>query len=354
MSRFAANVSRGHFRNVTPPDLAAKYHAAGWWGDTTLAAVVAGHASSKPDAAAYHTEHGTTTSGAVQREVQRARRGAGRRGHGRGGADGGVAPRRRHRAHHLSRRREGRHLGRRHRCAGRSRRCAACSPRRARPPWSPSRSTATANSAGWARSASCRSAAGAAHRRPAPRRRPDGDVLVEGEPIDGRRLPPVPAERGMGPDDLFMMNSTSGTTGMPKCVCTPEPVVLLPPAGRRERRPLPSDVFSARCPRPSASGCGPRTSRRRSSAAPTVLRERFDADGGIELIEGTRVTVLACVSTQFVMMLNSQASDGPRPEQPARHVHRRRGGTRSPGRAPSRRPPGRRCCSSSVPTRPGS
>jgi acyl-CoA synthetase len=40
---------------------------------------------------------------------------------------------------------------------------------------------------------------------------------------------------------------------------------------------------------------------------PAVVMERFDADAALDLIERERVTVLCCVSTQFIMMLNAQA-----------------------------------------------
>ena len=50
---------------------------------------------------------------------------------------------------------------------------------------------------------------------------PASPVLVDGSPVE----PPAPAVgagllagRALGPDDLFMINSTSGTTGLPKCV----------------------------------------------------------------------------------------------------------------------------------------
>ena len=39
---------------------------------------------------------------------------------------------------------------------------------------------------------------------------------------------------------------------------------------------------------------------------PTVLTERFDAGSALDLIERYGVTVLACVSTQFIMLLNEQ------------------------------------------------
>jgi acyl-CoA synthetase len=39
---------------------------------------------------------------------------------------------------------------------------------------------------------------------------------------------------------------------------------------------------------------------------PEVLMERFDANVALDLIEAHRVTVLCCVSTQFILMLNAQ------------------------------------------------
>src|SRR5262249_8602204 len=39
---------------------------------------------------------------------------------------------------------------------------------------------------------------------------------------------------------------------------------------------------------------------------PTVVLPRFDADTMLDMIERERVTVLCCVSTQFIMMLNAQ------------------------------------------------
>ena len=60
--------------------------------------------------------------------------------------------------------------------------------------------------------------------------------------------------------------------------------------------------------------------------APTVVMPRFDADVCLELIERERVTVLAAVSTQFVMLLNAATLARPRPLEPAGDVHRRRDG----------------------------
>ena len=92
--------------------------------------------------------------------------------------------------------------------------------------------------------------------------------------------------------------------------------------------------------RRSASGCGPRTSRPTIVGAPCVVCARFDADDVLAAIERYRVTVLAAVSTQFVMMLNSPAIDRVRPVVAADHVHRRRDGAlraRQGVRGPHRR-----------------
>src|ERR1035441_5169864 len=40
---------------------------------------------------------------------------------------------------------------------------------------------------------------------------------------------------------------------------------------------------------------------------PTVVTERFEPGAALDLIERYRVTVLCCVSTQFIMLLNTQA-----------------------------------------------
>ena len=107
--------------------------------------------------------------------------------------------------------------------------------------------------------------------------------------------PATRTDRGLGPDDLWMLNSTSGTTGLPKCVMH---------AQRRwfefhrlavEAADLTSDdVFASALPAPFGFG---------------LWTAHFTPELAIEAIERHRVTVLAVVSTQFVMMLNSPALD---------------------------------------------
>jgi acyl-CoA synthetase len=112
--------------------------------------------------------------------------------------------------------------------------------------------------------------------------------------------------RAYGPDDVFLVNSTSGTTGMPKCVVHTENRwmyfhQLAADAGDMTG----DDVFLSAIP--AAFGFGLWTSHVTPAVlgAPTVVHERFDADEVIRAIERERVTVLACVSTQFLMMLKS-------------------------------------------------
>ena len=114
------------------------------------------------------------------------------------------------------------------------------------------------------------------------------------------------AARAYGPDDLFLVNSTSGTTGMPKCVMHTQNRwmyfhQLAVEAGAMNA----ADVFLSAIPAPFGFGIWTAHVTPALLGGATVLRERFDADAVIRSIERERVTVLACVSTQFLMMLKS-------------------------------------------------
>ncbi len=119
--------------------------------------------------------------------------------------------------------------------------------------------------------------------------------------IDGRRL---------GPDDLFMVNSTSGTTGLPKCVMHHENRWMYFHQKATEVGQLnPADVFFGAVPAPFGFGLWTAHFTPSLLGAPTILAERFDADEALALIEHEKVTVLCAVSTQFIMMLNSPQLD---------------------------------------------
>jgi acyl-CoA synthetase len=114
--------------------------------------------------------------------------------------------------------------------------------------------------------------------------------------------------RAFGPDDLFLINSTSGTTGMPKCVLhTQNRWMYFHQLAADAGAMTTEDVFLSAIPAPFGFGIWTSHVTPAVLGAPTVVHERFDADAVIAAIERERVTVLACVSTQFLMMLKSPA-----------------------------------------------
>ncbi len=117
----------------------------------------------------------------------------------------------------------------------------------------------------------------------------------------------VGAQRRLGPDDLYMLNSTSGTTGLPKCVMHTQNrwfyfhKMAMDSGGFKD-----DEVFMGAVPAPFGFGLWTAHFSPTILGCPTVVMERFDADVALDLIERERVTVLCCVSTQFIMMLNAQ------------------------------------------------
>lgn len=110
------------------------------------------------------------------------------------------------------------------------------------------------------------------------------------------------------PDALFLINSTSGTTGMPKCVMHTQNRwfyfhKLAAEAGRFGE----NEVFMGAVPAPFGFGLWTAHFSPTALGVPTVVLPRFDAGLALDLIERERVTVLCCVSTQFIMLLNEQA-----------------------------------------------
>ena len=110
------------------------------------------------------------------------------------------------------------------------------------------------------------------------------------------------------PDALFLLNSTSGTTGLPKCVMHTQNrwfyfhrlAALAGAFGDDE-------VFFSAIPAPFGFGLWTGHFTPGILGCPTVVMDHFDADAALDLIERERVTVLCCVSTQFIMMLNANA-----------------------------------------------
>ncbi|HEX4752045.1 MAG TPA: class I adenylate-forming enzyme family protein [Solirubrobacterales bacterium] len=127
---------------------------------------------------------------------------------------------------------------------------------------------------------------------------------------DGVETGPAPTDfpDRLGPDELWLINSTSGTTGLPKCVMHTQNRWWYFHQCAVEIGDLGDDeVFMAAIPAPF--GFGQWTSHFTPAflGAPTVSMERFDTSLALELIERERVTVLCAVSTQFRMLLADPA-----------------------------------------------
>lgn len=131
-----------------------------------------------------------------------------------------------------------------------------------------------------------------------------------------RPEPPTDAElsallsREFGVEEIHLLNGTSGTTGRPKCVVHNQNRWLYYHELAVEAGAFtPDDVFLSLIPAPYGFAQWTANFTSTLLGAPAVVMPRFDADRALELIERERVTVVCCVSTQFIMMLNSPLAD---------------------------------------------
>ncbi|PTR31160.1 acyl-CoA synthetase (AMP-forming)/AMP-acid ligase II [Rhodococcus sp. OK519] len=137
-----------------------------------------------------------------------------------------------------------------------------------------------------------------------------GSVEVEnaaGEPVEvtDRRFDATSPRFGV--DDVSMLNSTSGTTGLPKLVTqTERRWIGFSEVAVRAGKITGDDVFFGAVPAPFGFGLWTSHFLPALLGAPNVVLERFSADTMIDLLERERVTVLNCVSTQFKMLLRSE------------------------------------------------
>lgn len=116
--------------------------------------------------------------------------------------------------------------------------------------------------------------------------------------------------RSIGPNDLCMLNSTSGTTGLPKCVTQFDNRWAAFSRLAIEAGQLGADeVFFGGVPAPFGFGLWTSHYTPAILGAPTVLLPKFNAENMIRMISAEQVTVLCCVSTQFRMLLNSPLVD---------------------------------------------
>ena len=132
--------------------------------------------------------------------------------------------------------------------------------------------------------------------------------VVDAALPDGVEVDPDCPFRPIHPDELFLLNSTSGTTGLPKCVMhTQNRWFYFHQLAAEAGGFGPDEVFFGALPAPFGFGLWTAHFTPAALGAPTVLMDRFDAHEALDLIERERVTVLCCVSTQFIMLLNAQA-----------------------------------------------
>ncbi len=312
MAEAGRRANAGGFREIVDPATAAEYRAAGWWGDTTLAELVTEHAAAQPDDVAYAAADGDLSWRALDECSDRlagtlvatgaapgARVGVllpdGASVHAvylacekAGGTIVGIGSR--------AGVREIRHL------LDRTGAAALVTPAEF------GDEAATSVYAALA-------AEGTALRHhivvPTFERALDAPITVDGaigdaSPIDAATR----AERAIGPDDLFLVNSTSGTTGLPKVVMhTQNRWRYFHQVAVRHGDLRSDDVFLSAVPAPFGFGIWTAHSSPIRLGATCVVPPRFSPESTAAFIEQHGVTVLCCVSTQFVMMCNSDALD---------------------------------------------
>lgn len=124
-------------------------------------------------------------------------------------------------------------------------------------------------------------------------------------------MPDMYRARRFAADELFLINSTSGTTGMPKCVAHHQARWLRFAEYAQDSAPLSGDdVFL--CAVPASVGFGLWFGHFTAAVlgAPIVLLPKFSVAALVHALTAHRVTVLAAVSTQLNMLLNAIEAEG--------------------------------------------
>jgi acyl-CoA synthetase len=136
-------------------------------------------------------------------------------------------------------------------------------------------------------------------------RDPEAPVLVDGADAGAAAADPrALAAVRFGPDEFWMVNSTSGTTGMPKCVMHAQNRWRYFHQIAAEVGELSThDVIMSVVPVPFGFGQWSSHFTPTYLGVPTVVTERFSPALTLDLLERERVTVLCAVSTQFRMLL---------------------------------------------------
>ena len=116
------------------------------------------------------------------------------------------------------------------------------------------------------------------------------------------------AEAQLGPDDVFLINSTSGTTGLPKCVVhTQNRWHYFHRKAVANALLTSDDIFLPVIPMPFGFGIWTSHTTPIHLGATTVILPRFSTQAACEAIARHQVTVLLCVSTQLTMLMADPA-----------------------------------------------
>ncbi|MGB1489273.1 MAG: class I adenylate-forming enzyme family protein [Acidimicrobiales bacterium] len=116
-------------------------------------------------------------------------------------------------------------------------------------------------------------------------------------------------EESIGPSDLWFLNSTSGTTGLPKCVMQTQNRWFYFHRKAVEFGHLTEkDIWMSVVPAPFGFGLWTAHVTPTLLGIPCLLQERFNALEAAQEIERHQVSVLCAVSSQFVMILDASSS----------------------------------------------
>jgi acyl-CoA synthetase len=111
-----------------------------------------------------------------------------------------------------------------------------------------------------------------------------------------------------GPDDVFLINSTSGTTGLPKCVVhTQNRWYYFHQKAVANGQLTPDDIFLPVIPTPFGFGLWTSHTTPIYLGATAAILKRFTPQATCAAIARHKVTVLCCVSTQLTMLMADPA-----------------------------------------------
>ena len=116
-------------------------------------------------------------------------------------------------------------------------------------------------------------------------------------------------EGSIGPSDLWFLNSTSGTTGLPKCVMqTQNRWFYFHKKAVEFGQLTEKDIWMSVVPAPFGFGLWTAHVTPTLLGIPCLLQERFNALEAAKEIEKHQVSVLCAVSSQFVMILDASSN----------------------------------------------